>query len=407
MCYSADLLNKFKEVSNFQIDHTTKKYLDDYPKEGGQAYEYPIMPIGQYMQDENPSTMEILKNYSISAFLSLGDSLFLYGLVRSSSPAITLGSLPFALTIKKICQVLTVSSICPATICGVSRRFPRLVDDSFRRRYLFQRQQARALITGSYDDESLYSVTNIKISRKGVEYDAYFVVWQNNYKHWVLHALDGNQFPGAPLNDYTLDYYTMMGFKRLFNHVIIAGPSVGHSSGWPNAENIGAGYSAAMELLENIGATHILMEARGLFGGATLAKAVESHDFKVHDIRYLTISIGCASSVGEAAKHGKLGRVAESIIKWTGMDIGSDKMNEKLFENDIKHLVIGHDDPLSPVDGFVHDKASLWSNLKKKNFSNVEIIFDSRKQSSYPDYFFRDFSKKNIVKEEINEFLEQ
>lgn len=410
MAYNTGLLDCFNKVPHFKENTEMRRISDDsylHACRNRQSL-YFIVPVGQYFVGENPSKMERVLPQLRNIIISLGSCLAGYGIIYSSPLATTLGFLPLTFGAKLIGQKFLGLVYCPMAISGLCQKLPEMMQEPFIGEFLKSRQIAHSCITSAEEGFNC-SVTNISIMNKGTKFDSYFISWVGiSNTAWVVHALDGTEVPGWPLLDYPVDYWKMMDRSKKFNHVIIAGPSVGYSSGWPTPENIGDGYAGVIQLLKQVGATHIVMEARGLFGGLTLTKAIESLDFteiKEKNIYCLAVSISTANSVSELFKH-RLGLIAENVIKLYGMDINSDKMNRKLEELKIEHIVIGHDDPQSPFDGPVSDEISLYKKLKEKNFSNVTLATETKKLSDYSQSYW-DEVKGGVLKEKLYQFLEQ
>lgn len=405
MAYCKELLSKFNNVPEFKENVNVRKYVDLwFTQTECRAEFYPIFPLGTYYADKKAKERAIYE-YSTSIIFALGICFLAYGLVTRSRYASALGLVALTFSAKRVSQSFIALMICPALTIRLSQKYPALSRKLPPFNYIIDRLQGHAMATGldDYGAVTGFYVTNLALQKNGVSYDAYFI--NKGHKAWAIHALRGDEYPGHLLHDIPIDYIQFIDDR--LNHVIVSGPSVGGSAGWPNSENIGDGFSAALQLLEQIDTTHIIMVGRGLYGGFSLAKAVERHQFQTNNIKYSAITLSAANSLGEAMEFSSPGRFGKGVVGLIGMNFTMKKMVDKLEDLGIKHLVIGHENPNSPFDEVVSDRASLLAALKEKHFMHIKLLSTSTKLYQNSLYEIRTDGFEDAVKNFLNSALDE
>jgi hypothetical protein len=220
-----------------------------------------------------------------------------------------------------------------------------------------------------------YIVKNISLYKSGVKYDGLIVTHENNISNskWTINAL-GN---GMNMQD-VVDHFAAENFSNEFNTLIINGPSVGQSGGWPTRYQMGAGFEAGLQYLEQKAqATHIIMHGFSL-GGGMMAEAILNHDFaegQKKNIQYLSISdrsfsrlsTAAGAIIGEAAGMA-LGKIVELIFYITGTELDGVRAAQRLSQLNIKQIVIQHNGLFNQTntDDVIPDSASLAYELGKE-----------------------------------------
>jgi len=146
-----------------------------------------------------------------------------------------------------------------------------------------------------------YSSKKITICKSGIQYDAVMIGHKSTIDNgkWTLHAL-GN---GMSM-EMVYDDLPRTNYKKDSNTLLINGPSVGQSGGWPTRYQLGAGFEAGLQFLEEqVQATHIALHGLSL-GGGMMSEAILQHDFsqgQSKEIKYLVISDRTFSRLSDIA----------------------------------------------------------------------------------------------------------
>lgn len=196
-----------------------------------------------------------------------------------------------------------------------------------------------------------------------------------------------------------------------FNTLIINGPSVGRSTGWPTPYQLAAGVEAGMQYLEENHAKNIVVDGHSFGAGMTLG-AVVLHDFvfaKHNKIKYLFISDrtfdtfqNIAGAVVDRFIYKitsellnetlrKIVRVVATWMVWVLLiasryDLNCIKGANKLNELGIRHLIIQVD---RDKDHRIPESTSLTTGLEafEANATNICILKSDEMTHSgkYPD----------------------
>lgn len=392
--FSVDFLMKFKGNSHFQLCGPAIEYTKKFA--GCGTCQYPIVPLGVFKGDG--TTESKVRDVAINTAKALG--LGLVCTLGTSSPFIGIGTgiLGF-LTLskgKEVAQIATGFAICPAAIRGMVAK----VNKSVKGQLLVERQQAHAMIVGV----ERYRLTQLHLTKDGITYDAYFITsGEKISSKWVIHALDGNQSADWPMCDDTTHYET---YQLYPNHCFISGPSVGRSTGWPTANQIGSGFELGLQLLEEIGATHIIMEAKGIFAGATLAEAVKRHTFK-ENIKYLSLAIGTAGSLSAAANDhfSRIGWIMSRFLSQIEMDFNLETASQKLSGLKIQQIIVQHRDDKTPFVGSLPDSASLATRLEKIGLTEYQTVITDPKLDHSWKMLYAPTGVKDVLMERVEAFL--
>lgn len=206
-----------------------------------------------------------------------------------------------------------------------------------------------------------YVVKQIRLNRVGVTYDATLIGHKKTIGNgkWTIHAL-GNGMTKEMVYDELPRQNNAYGGNTL----LINGPSVGESGGWPTRYQLGAGFEAGLQYLEKkICATHIVMHGLSL-GGGMLAEAITQHNF-ARGVKYLFVAdrtFGTLSSVAAAL----VGAVVRPIFYFAGMELDGVSAAARLRHLRIPQIIIQHrSEDGSGHDGVIPDKASLAYQLHR------------------------------------------
>lgn len=217
---------------------------------------------------------------------------------------------------------------------------------------------------------SNFIVKKVSLYKSGIKYDAALITHPDTMKNgnWIIHAL---AHP-SPM-EYFISSLAWENYHNNCNTLLVNGPSVMQSGGWPTRYQMGAGFEAGIRFLEKvIQATHIIMCGH-FFGGGTMREAIINHDFTEgmrNGIRYLSITDRSFS---------RLSATAGPLLKWilyiTGMEFDGVGAAHKLSQLKIQQIIIQHrSEGGTGSDGMTPDTDSLAYELHKDS-SLKHIIF--------------------------------
>jgi hypothetical protein len=273
--------------------------------------------------------------------------------------------LAMALTARKIASTIIGYIAYPAAAASL---LPRSSDE------LAEQSRAVEEIV-NYLKEKGYTVKNISLYKSGIKYDGLIVTHASTSENgkWTINALGYNM----KMED-RVKYVAGENFSNECNTLIINGPSVGQSGGWPTRYQMGAGFEAGLQYLEHkANAKYIIMHGFSL-GGGMMAEAILNHDFKEgqkNNIHYLSISdrsfsrlsTSSGAMIGEAAGMA-LGKIVELIFYITGTELDGVRAAQRLSQLNIKQIVIQHNGLFNQTntDDVIPDSASLAYELGKE-----------------------------------------
>jgi len=208
-----------------------------------------------------------------------------------------------------------------------------------------------------------YIVKKIPLTKGGTTYDARLIAHSSTVDNgkWSMHAFGNGMcmeqvlFEVAEANSY-------IGCNTL----LINGPAVGFSGGFPTRYQFGAGYEAGLQLLEKeVKATHIIFKGLSL-GGGMISEGVLQHDFTeglINNVKYLAVSDRSFSYLSEAAG-AMVGRAVKPIFYLTGTELDGLGAARKLDELKIKQIVI-QNEGVWETDGVIPNSAGMAAPLRK------------------------------------------
>jgi len=222
-----------------------------------------------------------------------------------------------------------------------------------------------------------YLVKKISVYKSGIKYDAAIIGHTSTIDNgkWTIHAL-GN---GMAMECFMFET-AKKNLKNKSNTLLMNGPSVCESGGWPTRYQMGAGFEAGIQLLEHgIRATHIVMQGLSL-GGGMMAEAILNHDFtegKNRKISYLSISDRTFSRLSTIA--GDIaGSVVEGIFYVIDAELDGIGAAKKLSHLDIRQIVIQHISPdARGSDGVIPDSPSLAHKLHQEGGLRNKVFLES------------------------------
>jgi len=201
--------------------------------------------------------------------------------------------------------------------------------------------------------------------------------------HWVIHASEHKA--EDCLERFTEHNYT--AYKA--NTLLINGPSIVGSGGYPTAFQMGAGFEAGLQLLEKTDkVTHILLNLHG-FGASMMAEGLLHHQFSprlVEGMKYLAIFDCAISRLSALISHTK-GPYMESIYKLAGMELDCVKAVKILDNFRIEQIIIQHKKEFttdSSSDGVIPEEVILSHELNRKNLAHTTFLEDSKIQHNEP-----------------------
>lgn len=248
-----------------------------------------------------------------------------------------------------------------------------------------------------------YYTQKISLYKMQTKFDALLVGHTSTIHNgkWTIHAL-GN---GGKMEAF-IHNFAQKNFKNKSNTLLINGPSVCESGGWPTSYQMGAGFEAGLQFLEKeVKASHIIMHGIS-FGGGMMSEAISSHDFtkgmKKRKIQYLSISDRTFSHLSTLA--GSLyGRIVEPIFFASGMELDCVSAAKKLSDLGIRHIILQHtSQDASGTDRTIPDGASLAHELHKDKAMPNRVFLESEEMGH--DLDFPEEIKKKLDGE-IQQFL--
>jgi len=227
-----------------------------------------------------------------------------------------------------------------------------------------------------------YFIKKITICKSGVQYDAAIIGNKKTIGNgkWTLHAL-GN---GMSM-EMVYDDLPRANYKKGSNTLLINGPSVGQSNGWPTRYQLGAGFEAGIQFLEEkVQAKHIALHGLSL-GGGMMSEAILNHDFSSglsRGIKYLVISDRTFCKLSDIASN-LIGVVVKPIFYLMGMELDVVKAAKKLSQLGIEQIIIQHD-PFDMRyslprgdDGVIPSEVSLASRLHREKDLKNKVFLES------------------------------
>lgn len=147
---------------------------------------------------------------------------------------------------------------------------------------------AKAVKATSDLERKGYKLTRINLYRSGTRYSATRIIAPDvDATRWFINARGINDTMES-----SLEVVAERNKVDGFNTLIMNGPFVGRSTGWPTPYQLAAGIEAGMQFLEENRVTHIVVDGHS-FGASMVLEAAVLHDFSFsisHNINYLFIS---------------------------------------------------------------------------------------------------------------------
>ena len=216
-----------------------------------------------------------------------------------------------------------------------------------------------------------FTVMRKSFKKGGTTYDAWMISKPDTIDNgkWSMHAFGNNMCMEEAMSDVG-DYNNTLGCNTL----LINGPAVGHSGGFPTRYQYGAGFEAGLQFLEKeVKATHIVCKGLSL-GNGMISEMVLQHDYTEglkRETKYLAISDRSFSSLLEMAG-ALVGRVVKPIFYLTGTELDGLGAAKKLSALNIQQIVIQNSSDKKGTDGVIPNSAGLAAPLR--NFPNVTIL---------------------------------
>lgn len=259
--------------------------------------------------------------------------------LRQVSPAISYAAYAsIALTLRKIVSASIGYIVYPAT--------------TYSRQNL-QEIESDAISTLNQQG---FVTQKIALYKSGVAYDATIIGHRDTLSNgkWSVHAL-GNGMAMEQLMD-SIPYQNK---ANGVNTLLINGPAVGRSKGYPTRYQLGAGFEAGLQFLEKeVKATHIIFKGLSL-GGGMMSEGALAHQFDTTKFKYLAISDRTFCRLSDIAA-AFVGFIATAAFFLAGAELDSISSAEKLKNLNIQHIIIQHNSERNEgTDGVVPDKVAL------------------------------------------------
>lgn len=210
-----------------------------------------------------------------------------------------------------------------------------------------------------------FIVRKISLYKSGTRYAAVLITHSDTIQNgnWTMNALGNGMTIENSISD-----FAKKKFANNCSTLLINGPSVGQSGGWPTRYQMGAGFEAGIRFLESeVKATHIIMRGLSL-GGGMMGEAILNHDFTEgmkRDIRYLFIA-DCSFSRLSTVAGALVGSIVKPIFYVTGTELDGVEAARKLSRLGIQQIIIQHtSEGGNGNDGVIPDSSSLAYELHK------------------------------------------
>lgn len=165
------------------------------------------------------------------------------------------------------------------------------------------------------------------------------------------------------------------------NTLLINGPSVSSSSGWPTRYQFGAGFEAGIQFLESIvKATHIILKGHSL-GAGMLSEAILQHDFSMglkNNIKYLSICDRSFSTLSAIASMHTTSCVLP-LFYFSGQELDNIAAARKLSEMGILQIVIQRSIPNGEGgDRVIPDCVAAAYVMRQQGITKNKVFLESR-----------------------------
>ncbi|MDP1836564.1 MAG: hypothetical protein Q8K75_11645 [Chlamydiales bacterium] len=216
-----------------------------------------------------------------------------------------------------------------------------------------------------------FKVQTKNIYKSGTGYNVALIAKPGTLRNqaWSIHALGNGMAFETSMADIARENHS-----RGFNTLIINGPSVGESGGWPTRYQLGAGYEAGLQFLEQgVKANRICMQGFSL-GGGMMAEGILHHDFKFgidNGIRYQAIFNSTFASLRDIAG-ALIGRVVTPILYATGTDLDVIAACKHLDDLNIPQIVLQH-----THDDIIPAKVSLANKIQEVGLGRIVNVIKS------------------------------
>lgn len=265
--------------------------------------------------------------------------------IQQAPPALSYASyVTLALTVRKIVS----------TVIGYA---------AYQATWMFTKAELAALqeySTQKLNDEG-FITQKMTLYKSGVAYDATVIGHKDTISNgkWSIHAL-GN---GTAMEKVMFEIPSENLFNGA-NTLLINGPAVGRSKGFPTRYQKSAGFEAGLQFLEKeVNATHIAFKGLSL-GGGMMSEAALAHEFDLNKVKYLGISDRTFSRLSDAAA-ALVGFIVTPFFYLSGAELDSVAGAEKLKQLNIEHIIIQHiSAEHQGSDGVILDRVSLESKLE-------------------------------------------
>lgn len=238
----------------------------------------------------------------------------------------------------------------------------------------------------------------ISLRKSGVTYDAIIIGHKDTIANgkWSIHAL-GDYMAIEQVADSVPADNKAVGANTL----LINGPGVGRSKGYPTRYQMGAGFEAGLQFLEKeVKATHIAMKGLSL-GGGMMAEAALAHQFDTSKVKYLSISDRTFSRLSDIAA-AFVGFVATAAFFLTGAELDGISGAEKLKKLKIEHIIIQHGSKDNKgTDGVIPDCVALAPALEKASTRTFLLSSDVPHNEGLP------LAIQKPLLEKLQKFFEQ
>jgi hypothetical protein len=284
-------------------------------------------------------------NYSNFIFGGYGASSLILGYTGALT---TISYLPMALAIRKVVAAIFGYIVYPSALKGLFCLYGDLGKA--------EQDQIQYL-----EGEGFIAIQK-KMNISGFSYDAILVTHPTIMENgqWTLHALGNSMHKETSVKKIALS-----NFSCRSNTLILNGPSVALSSGFPTRYQMAAAFEAALQFLEcEVKATHIIMKGFSL-GVGMLSEAVLMHNIEKFKLRKFLFVSECGFSSLSKIAATWASRAVEPLFIAAGMELDCVEAAKKLSGLEIYQIIIQHtSEDLLGADGTIADNVSLAAVVK-------------------------------------------
>jgi hypothetical protein len=249
--------------------------------------------------------------------------------------------------------------------------------------------------------EQGYIINKITLHKSGVAYSGAVCTHEQTINNgaWAIHALGVRS-----TWEQQLEPLCRRNHALGLNTLLVNGPSIGNSDGYPTRYQMGACYEAGLQYLERVvNASRILMYGYS-FGGATLAEGIINHDFSRGQrlrVKYMFVSDRTFDNLQHIASK-TVCRLLYPLFVALGVQLDGVAAARKLANLGIRHVIIQGQ---NESDEVIVDAVALAKAVKESSALLSNKCFLESPQITHRESLPEEI--KNALEKEIAAFLSE